>query len=377
MQLFKAHDSEYFEEWKAGSLCDVEQRLASDPQQVADRKQRFEEQRKKATAASARLGNPNITPPEALQEGGSARGNVYQVFVDLNGPLADISELTAKYRPYVELFERHEDTAGKAEKEKLLDKAAADASSRFGSTPVFIVIPAGPAQMCEDGTVYLVNTRCKMGVKLTISECYRLLPSLCHDAKEEWAVLHILLRGIAHKGAPDSAYVNDLAYYEGPHSDHAYSVNTATVADRVAYDHARRKFAAFRPDLLQWWGYACDLFAIVNSILLQLRVPALINFSRIDDQVACGVKNLKHSAAAPSFVDRTLPYSTKSKMLSGSIYANCPQLQSEELIDLSDKALGFATLIERAAQNQDLLFFKEMFGVHACIGVQTACNLLT
>eukprot|EP01046_Picozoa_sp_COSAG06_P082349 COSAG06_NODE_29382_length_557_cov_1.711790_2_plen_28_part_01 len=28
-------------------------------------------------------------------------------------------------------------------------------------------------------------------------------------------------------------------------------------------------------------------------------------------------------------------------MLSGSIYANCPQLQSEELIDLSDKALGF------------------------------------
>ena len=164
-----------------------------------------------------RLGSPNITPPEALQEGGSARGNVYQVFVDLNGPLADISELTAKYRPYGELFERNQDTVGKAEKEKLLDKVAADASSRFGSTPVFIVIPAGPAQMCEDGTVYLVNTRCKMGVKLTISECYRLLPSLCHDAKEEWAVLHILLRGIAHKGAPDSAYVNDLAYYEGPH----------------------------------------------------------------------------------------------------------------------------------------------------------------
>jgi hypothetical protein len=171
--------------------------------------------------------------------------------------------------------------------------------------------------------------------------------------------------------------VNDLAYYEGPHSDHAYSVNTATVADRVAYDHARRKFPAFRPHLLQWWGYACDLFAIVNSILLQLRVPALINFSRIDDQVACGVKNLKHSAAAPSFVDRTLPYSTKAKTLSGSIYANCPQLQSEELIDLSDKALGFAAQIESAAQNQTLLFFKEMFGVHACIGVQTACNLLT
>ena len=28
-------------------------------------------------------------------------------------------------------------------------------------------------------------------------------------------------------------------------------------------------------------------------------------------------------------------------------------------------------------ENQTLLFFKEMFGVHACIGVQTACNLLT
>ena len=130
VQLFKAHDNEIFEQWKAGSLCDVEQRLAS-PQQVADRKQRFEEQRKKATAASARLGNPNITPPEALQEGGSASGNVYQVFVDFNGPLADVSELTAKYRTYGELFERNQDTVGKAEKEKLLDKAAADSSSRF------------------------------------------------------------------------------------------------------------------------------------------------------------------------------------------------------------------------------------------------------
>ena len=78
----------------------------------------------------------------------------------------DISELTAKYRLYGELFERHQDTVGKDEKEKLLDKAAADASSRFGSTPVFIVMPAGLAQMCEDGTVYEVNTRRKMGVTL-------------------------------------------------------------------------------------------------------------------------------------------------------------------------------------------------------------------
>jgi hypothetical protein len=72
-----------------------------------------------------------------------------------------------------------------------------------------------------------------------------------HQSVSEPPLLHILLRGTAHKDAADSAYVNDLRY-EGPHSDHAYSVNTATVADRVAYDHAKRKFVAFQRHSLRF-----------------------------------------------------------------------------------------------------------------------------
>ncbi len=320
------------------------------------------------TQSSESVHSPDnsVTLPVKLQ-GGSALGVSYQITLDLCSAGANTSSLK-----WVDMSSKS------ALKNSELQYAVDSAMLLYNYTPTIVVMATGQTQLTitnpDEATVYLMNTKTTQCVELTVQQCSNVLASVCASEKEQRAFLWASLRGTAHQEAEISAYAHCLQLFEGPHSDHCRSVGECTVAARAGIAQASTQ--SLKPlMLLPLWGFLTQLTAIVNHIDLQRRVPALCNYSRVDLQQGCGVRNELYSNLAPLLVDHVLPYGRKAQSISASMRQHSPQLAREEQIDLAEKNLQFAKMCCAEALANDTDYVKLMWTVQYKLAEQCAYNL--
>ena len=110
-------------------------------------------------------------------------------------------------------------------------------------------------------------------------------------------------------------------------------------------------------------------------------MPAIINYTRIDSQQACGVRNQLRSGVAQQWTDRTLlPYGLR--VIPASIRDHCPALDLQERIDLAEKNLKFAemvgSLMEETGDSENWRpgeYFNVVLATHRHMCYQTAYNV--
>ena len=219
-------------------------------------------------------------------------------------------------------------------------------------------------QTSADGTTYKYMT-------MTADQCQQQLPAICEEAKEQRPLLWVSLRLDTDSAAAKAAYAHELQIFQKPQADHAFAVCQATVACRVAACQMYNS-ADDNPTMLQAWHWFSDVIALVNSPSNQTVIPALLNYTRTDQQVGCGIRQIRNSRVKPA--TRPLSYGRRCQRIGAALQKEAPLLFKAELTDLSSKALLIGRKFQAKRTSHGTAMFDGAWSTLAQIAFQAAWN---
>ena len=124
--------------------------------------------------------------------------------------------------------------------------------------------------------------------------------------------------------------------------------------------------------MLEAWTWCSEVIALVNSTENQTIVPAIINYTRTDQQVQCGVNQRRNSAVEPA--TEPLPYGRCCLRIGKTLRAAAPMLYLAELTDLSSKALRMGEEFEAKRTDDATAVFDCAWHSMAAVAKQSAFN---
>jgi hypothetical protein len=221
-----------------------------------------------------------------------------------------------------------------------------------------IIMASGQSQYARDGQSAKVHVCMQVitastsppykHMTMTAAQCEKELPAICEYAQENQPLLWLKLRGDTDSNAAEATYAHKLRFFQPAQPDHVYSISQATAGCRVAarqmHNRARIDADVRNPTMLEAWTWCSEVIALVNSTENQTIVPAIINYTRTDQQVQCGVNQRRNSAVEPA--TEPLPYGRCCLRIGKTLRAEAPMLFLAELTDLSSKALRMGEAFE-------------------------------